>query len=300
MVTIKRPSDFRSIAGCWIFILFILSAAAGGCAFNKKMTVVSAASLMEDVAKAANKQSDLRIIREGMPAFLLLLDGMTESWPENDRLLLAAAQAYSSYAAVHVDRDDTSNRNHLLLRAKTYALLALERRGITDPLTAPFDEFERQVGKTTLSDISYVFWSASCWGNWIGAHTNSIAAVAELPRVEALMRRALALDETYHYGGPHIFLGVLYATRPPVAGGNLELSKQHFLKAIEISGGQFLMGYVYYADYYARRSNDRELFVSTLKKVMDTPAANVPELTLMNTVARHKADHLLRKTDEYF
>ncbi len=87
MVTIKRPSDFRSIAGCWIFILFILSAAAGGCAFNKKMTVVSAASLMEDVAKAANKQSDLRIIREGMPAFLLLLDGMMESWPENDRCL---------------------------------------------------------------------------------------------------------------------------------------------------------------------------------------------------------------------
>jgi hypothetical protein len=187
-----------------------------------------------------------------------------------------------------------------MLRAKTYALLALEQRGIPAPLTTPFDEFERRVGQTTLSDIAYVFWSASCWGNWIGAHTTSISAVAELPRVETLMRRALALDESYHYGGPHIFMGVLYASRPPVAGGNLDLSKHHFLKAIEISQGKFLMAFVYYADHYARKAFDRELFVSTLKKVLEIPADSVPELTLMNTVARNKAEALLGKTDEYF
>jgi hypothetical protein len=282
------------------FILVCLSTVAAGCAFNKKMTVVSTASLVEDVAKAANKQSDLRVIREGMPAFLLLLDGMVESWPGNDRLLLAAAQAYSSYATAFVGADDALFRNVLLLRAKTYALLALEERGISTPLTSPFDEFERRVGQMTIFDIPYLFWSASCWGNWIGAHATSITAVAELPRVEALMRRALVLDETYHYGGPHIFMGVLYASRPQVAGGNLDLSRQHFLKAIEIAQGKFLMAYVYYADYYARKAFDRDLFVSTLKKVLDTPANILPELTLMNTVARQKAEALLGKTDEYF
>jgi hypothetical protein len=292
-------SPLRSTAGVCLFVL-CLGAVAAGCAINKKMTVVGTASLVEDVAKAANKQSDLRVIREGMPAFLLLLDGMVESWPGNDRLLLAAAQAYSSYATAFVGADDALFRDVLLLRAKAYALLALEQRGISTPLVSPFDEFERQVGQMTSSDTPYLFWSASCWGNWIGAHTTSISAVAELPRVEALMRRALALDETYHYGGAHIFMGVLYASRPPVAGGNLDLSKQHFLKAIEIGQGKFLMAHVFYADYYARKAFDRELFVSTLKKVLDTPADIVPELTLMNTVARHKAQDLLGKTDEYF
>jgi hypothetical protein len=264
------------------------------------MTTISAASLVEDVARASYKQTDLRVIREGMPAYLMLMDGLVESWPDNDRLLLAAAQAYSSYAMAFIGADEAAFRDALLLRAKTYALQALAERGVSAPLTSPFAEFEREVGQTTRSDLSYVFWSASCWGNWIGAHTTSITAVAELPRVEALMRRALTLDESYYYGGPHIFMGVLYASRPPVAGGNLDLSNRHFLKAIEIGQGKFLMAYVYYADYYARKVLDRELFVSTLKKVLDSPPDAAPELALMNTVARQKAEALLAKTDAYF
>jgi hypothetical protein len=278
-----------------LFLLFLAS-----CSFQKKMTTINAASLMEDVAKASYKQADLRVIREGMPAYLMLMDGMVEGWPDNDRLLLAAAQAYSSYAAIFTGDDEAGFRDVLLLRAKSYALKALEQRGMAAPLTAPFDQFERQAGQMTRSDVPYVFWSASCWGTWIGAHSSSISALAELPRVEVLMRRALSLDETYNYGGPHVFMGVLYASRPQVAGGNLNLAQQHFLKAIELGQGKFLMAYVYYADYYARKALDRELFVSTLKKVLDTPADTLPELTLMNTVARHKAEALLGKADEYF
>jgi hypothetical protein len=286
-------------AGMRIAILFLMVFLAS-CSAHKKMTTLGAASLVEDVAKASYKQSDLGVIRMGMPAYLMLMDGMVESWPDNERLLISAAQAYSSYAAAFVDDDDTALRDPLLLRAKVYALKALEQRGIAEPLTSLFAQFEHQVGQTKRSDISYLFWAASCWGGWVGAHLTSIAAVAELPRAEALMRRALVLDETYHYGGPHLFMGVLYASRPQVAGGSLELSRQHFLKAIEIGQGKFLMTHVYYADTYARKVLDRELFVSTLKNVLDTPADVVPELTLMNSVARKKAEALLKKADEFF
>lgn len=289
----------RSCRGLRLILIFLLVFPAA-CSLNKKMTVINAAALVEDVARASYKQSDLRVIREGMPAYLMLMDGMVEAWPDNDRLLLAAAQAYSSFATAFVGTDEAMFRDALLLRAKTYALQALEQRGISAPLTAPFDDFERQVGQMTRSDVPYVFWSASCWGNWISAHANSIAAVAELPRVETLMHRALALDESYYYGGPHIFMGVLYASRPAVAGGSLERSREHFLKAIEIGQGKFLAAHVYYADYYARKAFDRELFVSVLNKVLETPAGTVPELTLLNTVARQKAEALLGKTDDYF
>jgi hypothetical protein len=95
-------------------------------------------------------------------------------------------------------------------------------------------------------------------------------------------------------------MGILYASRPSVAGGSLERSQKHFLKAIEIGQGKFLTAYVYYADYYARKAFDRELYVSVLNKVLETPADTVPELTLLNTVARQKAEALLGKTDEYF
>ena len=115
------------VQACALTIMLVLPA---GCGLHKKMTIVSAAALVEDVAKASYKQSDLRLVREGMPAYLMLMDGMVEGWPDNERLLLAAAQAYSSYATAFVGADDAAFRDVLLLRAKTYALLALAQRGI--------------------------------------------------------------------------------------------------------------------------------------------------------------------------
>ena len=287
--------------GLWsrLFLTLILVLATS-CSVNKKVTTISAASLMEDVAKAANKQSDLRVVREGMPAYLLLMDGMVEGWPDNDRLLLAAARTYSSFASAFVTEDDPAFRDVLLSRSKTYALRALEQRGLERPLTSPFDGFEAALKRTTGDDLPYLFWAGSCWAAWIGIHRNSIEALAELPRVEALMRRALALDEGYFYGGPHLFMGIWYASRPSVAGGSLERAHTHFSKAIEFGQGQFLMTYVYYADVYARKTLDRELFTSTLQKTLDTPADIVPELTLLNTVARQKAAKLLAQADEFF
>jgi hypothetical protein len=264
------------------------------------MTVIGAAALVQDVAAAAAKQRDLRVVREGMPAYLLLMDGMVEGWPDNDRLLLAAAQAYSSFAAV-VALDEAQPFGDVLVnRAKGYALRALAARGLPDPLSSPFDVFETAVNRMSRDDLPYAFWGGSCWAGWVSVNRNSIEAIAELPRVEVLMRRALALDGTYYYGGPHLFMGIWYASRPAVAGGSLERAKQHFQRAIEIGGGKFLMTQVYYADVYCRKALDRDGFTSTLDAVLASPVDVVPELTLLNTVAQRKAQALRDHADDYF
>ena len=71
-----------------IFSIFFTLAIAAACIPNKQMTVGSAATLLEDVSNSANKQSDLRVVREGMPAYLMLIDGMVEAVPNNARLLI--------------------------------------------------------------------------------------------------------------------------------------------------------------------------------------------------------------------
>lgn len=287
-------------SGRMCLLILLICLLPTGCAVNKQMTVIGAASLVEDVAKAAYKQTDLRVIREGMPAYLMLMEGMLESWPENDRLLLATAQAYSSFASALVADDDSAFRNVLLSRSKGYALKALEQRGIENPLFSPFDEFEASVRRMNQDDLPYIFWAGSCWAAWISVNRSSIEAIAELPRVETLMRRSLALDESYHYGGPHLFMGIWYASRPAVAGGSLKRAQEHFSRAIEFGQGKFLMTSIYYAEVYCRKAMDRDQFISTLQTVLSTPADIVPELTLMNTVAHQKAENLLARTDEYF
>jgi hypothetical protein len=270
------------------------------CATSKTMTVGATASLLEDIAKAAYRQSDLRLIREGMPAYLMLIDGMVEAVPDNKRLLISAAQSYASFAAAFIQDEDNVYARVLYTRAKAYGLRALKQIGLADPASTPFDAFAADLANLSKKDVPYVFWAASCWGSWISLSQGSIEALAELPRVELLMKKVLELDENFYYGGAHIFMGILNGSKPKMAGGNLELAREHFLRAIELGHGEFLMTYVYYAEYYAKKAFDKDLYVSTLETVLKTPADIMPDLTLLNTVAHTRAEAMLAEADDYF
>jgi len=280
----------------FLCLLFLLSA----CLPNKKLTVGATATLLEEVAKASYRQSDLRILREGMPAYLMLIDGMVQTVPDNEQLLIAAAQSYSSFASLFVEGQDKEYANLLYQRGKQYALKSLEMRGFKEPLQRPFDDFKEGLKRLGKKDVPYIFWAATCWVNWIRLNLDSIEAISELPRVESLMKRALELDEGFYYGGPHLFMGIWFASRPKIAGGDLKKAQEHFMKALDLGQGKFLMAYVYYANYYARKMTDKDLFTSTLQKVLETPAETSPDLVLLNTVAKKQAKELLSHVREYF
>lgn len=279
-----------------IFLVFLPAA----CGTSKTMTVASTAILLEDVAKASYKQSDLRLIREGMPSYLMLIDGMVEAVPENKKLLITAAQSYASYASAFIQDEDKAYAVMLYAKARSYALRALEQHGFKNPVFREFDDFESSLQKMDKEDVPYLFWAASCWGGWISVNRGSMEAMAELPRVVAMMKRVLALDEAFYYGGAHLFMGILEASKPRMAGGDLNLARDHFLKAIELGEGKFLMAKIFYADYYAKKAFDRELFISTLEDVLNTPADIEVALTLLNSVAHQKAQKMIAEVDEYF
>ena len=67
----------------WSLWLFL---ASGGCAPTKPARVSAAAYTAEDVFIAASKQSDPTIVRAGTPAYLMLVDGLIEAYPDNSEL----------------------------------------------------------------------------------------------------------------------------------------------------------------------------------------------------------------------
>ena len=286
----------------WVSILLSLSFLPSlfGCLPSRKLTLASAAVLIEEVAKSSSRQTDLRMIREGTPAYLMLMEGMIEAWPDNERLLLAASRGYSSFASALVDEPDREYQELLLERSKRYGLKALERRGFKDPLGRPLDNFQSGLAALGKEDVPYLFWAATSWASWISLHSDSIEAVAELPRVEWMIKRVLELDEGFYYGGAHLFMGIWYASRPRAFGGDLKKSQEHFLKAFDFGKGNFLMAYVFYANYYARQALDKTLFISILQKVLETPANVESDLTLLNTVAKKRAKELLGHVEDYF
>jgi hypothetical protein len=120
-----------------------------------------------------------------------------------------------------------------------------------------------------------------------------------MPRVEALMKRVVALDEHYQQGAAHLYLGVLATVLTPALGGRPEVGKKHFEQAISLSQGQNLMAKLYYAKNYARGILDRELHDKLLQEIIAADP-RAPDLTLSNIMAQQQAKELLQSADDYF
>jgi tetratricopeptide (TPR) repeat protein len=281
-------------------ILTILCLCLTGCFSTKQMIADSASGLFGELALSANRQSDIALVRQGLPSYLMLIDGMIGTNPENQDLLLAGAQAYASYASL-LEEEESSRASQLIQKAKVYALKALEQNPLFKGASEnSLDLFQMQMDKAEKSQAPFLFGVGSIWGTWIAQGPDSVEGMADLPKVEALMDRVLKLDPGYYYGGPHLFKGIMLSARPVQYGGNLEKALTHFQQALKYSQGKFLMTQIFFAQYYAKQRLDRDLFVKTLNQVLSTPADIEPDLTLINTLAHEKAKRLLNQVDEFF
>lgn len=293
---------FYPVSSCFFALLMAgLVLACTGCIPAKSARVAAVALTLQDVAQAAGRQTDATIVREGTPAYLMLVDGLLEAYPDNRELRVAGCKAYASYASMFVADDQPKAAEALYRRAKLDGFRALSDRGDFGQAAAgSLDEFKSFLERYKKEDVPALFCTASAWGGWISSNLGSVEAVGDLPVFGATLDRVLALDDTYNYGGPHLLMGVYLAVRAPVLGGGLAEAKKHFDRAFAISGNKVLTGKVLFAQYYAVGMKDRQLFEGTLREVMAAPVDEVPELTLPNTLAKEKAKKLMAKTEEYF
>ena len=268
-----------------------------GCAARLKKA--AAGSFIEDVAAATAKQEDILLVKQALPTYVLLTEGLLESNPKDTELLMSAAQLYVLYGSM-VETEDLERGRRLYERAKGYGLRALAGNKHIQPLlAAPFSEFEQITNHLKARDLPTVFWAASAWGAWISVSTESMTALADLPKVIHLMEWVLAEDETYFAGSPHLFLGMYHAALPPMLGGRPEEALRHFDAALSISGGRSLTIKVQKARFYARQIFDRDLYESLLQQVLEAPV-DESEFTLQNAAAKIMAKKLLEEVDEVF
>ena len=268
--------------------------------FGCQMLASSATTrLAQNVSDAVLDQDDPVLVRDGGPAYLIAIDGLIEGDPENQVLLLAGARLYAAYASAFVD--DSARGNKLTTRAKGYGKRAFCERepSLCELSSASFDDFEAEIAKTDQDDLPALFGYGSAWASWVQTNSADWNAIADLPKVQALMERVVALDDDYESGGAHLYLGVLYTLRPASLGGRPEDGRAHFERAIELSDGRNLMAQTMFARQYARLVFDKELHDRLLKEVLEAdPRAR--GFTLTNTLAQEQAVDLLAESDEYF
>ena len=267
-----------------------------GCA---NMLYNATSNVATSLSHAMLNHDDLDTIEAAAPAYLLMADALLQAYPKDIALLTAAAQMYNAYANVFVSEPERAKR--LTQRALDYAQRAAcrQRSLACDWRKQRFTNFKDHLNELTIDDVPVFCAFGSALAGWIQARSDDWNAIAELPRVTAIMQRVIELDETYQQGAAHLYLGVTNTLLPPALGGKPEVGREHFEQAIRLSNGQDLTVKVLYARHYARLVFNRELYERLLQEVISADPI-VPDLTLGNMLAQQQAKELLVKANDYF
>ena len=279
-----------------LLVAALLSACSAG-----QLVVRSSQTILDSGVEAMNRETDPELARAAMPANLKLIEGMLLEDPQNEELLLYAAQGFYGYSYGFIELEDSERAQQLYRRCYDHAHEALHLAGLElNPETAAVADLEAATAKLGKAAVPALFWSASCLAKWIDLDRDDITSVANLASAAILMQRVLDLDENFYYGGPHMFFGVYYGGRSPMLGGNFAMSEEHFRRAGEINRQKLLMVDLLQAEYLYRQQLNRTAFHDTLQNILDAPQGLYPEMALVNAIVKQRAEYLLELEDEWF
>ena len=270
-----------------------------GCGLVGAVTKPLTQGFAESLAGTILNSEDVAMVRDGAPAYLLLVDTLLADAPDDGVMLEQSSILHSAYAAAFVTEPQRSKLLHTKAKALALRAACLRLDDACDLDQRSFRAFQAWVDARSEADVPLMYTLASSWTGWIQAHSDDFAAIAELARAKAIMTKVAELAPAHESGSAFLYLGVFETLLPPAMGGRPEVGRAHFERAVALSEGNHLLTKVMFADQYARLVFDRELHDRLLQEVVSAPA-NVPGLTLMNTIAKQQAKELLDSADEYF
>lgn len=284
----------------------------GGCSV-KQMAINKLGNALAEGGTTFSSDDDPELVRQALPFSLKLMESLLAESPRHRGLLFATASGFTQYAfafvqqeADEVEGEDLAKATELRARAKRLYLRA-RNYGLRG-LEASHPGFEAQlrahpaeaVRVTTRADVRLLYWTACAWGAAISVSKDDPDRVAEVPQVEALIDRALALDESWDRGAIHGFLITYEMSRQGVKGDAAARARQHFERAVELTQGQEASPFVSYAEAVCAQKQDLKQFDELLKRALAIDPDVRPESRLFNLVMQRRARWLLGKRDELF
>lgn len=294
------------------FVTFLLASVAAGCSV-RKVAIKKLGDALAEGGTTFASDDDPELVRGALPFSLKLMESLLAEAPDHKGLLFAASSGFTQYAYAFVqeDADEMETRDlttamemrarakRLYLRARNYGLRGLEmsHRGFeqslrSNPLSA--------MTVARRAEVPLLYWTAASWGSAIALSKDDPGMVAEQPIVEALIDRALQLDEAYGEGAVHSFLITYEMSRQGAPGDRAERSRRHFERAMQLSGGFQAGPLVALAEAVSLSRQDRREFQSLLERALSIDSNAKPGFRLVNLVMQRRARWLLSRIDELF
>jgi len=256
---------------------------------------------------------DPELVKAAVPFSLKLIESLLAESPRHAGLLLAACSGFTQYgyAFVKQESDEFEDRDlatsealrqrakRLFLRARNYGVRALDVQHPNFAQTLRTRP-KSAVRELPARDVNVVFWTAAAWGAAISVSKDDPALISDQLIVEALLDRALELDEDFDHGAIHGLLIGYEMVRQGAAGDPAERARKHFARAVDLSRGQAASPYVSLAESVAVAKQDRPEFEALLRQALAIDADATPEMRLANLIAQRRARWLLARVDELF
>ena len=282
------------------YLIFLTVFFLEGCS-TERIALRMALPLVEGQYTSIQEEKDPELAEKAIPASLKMMEGFLKRDPGNAKLLQRLAEGFCGYAFSFLEDTDPLRASDLYLRGRQYASRALKADSdLTGLETQGLENLKTELGRATEDSVASLFWMGQCWGGWLRLNLDRPEAFADISKVEQVMQRVVALDETYNYAGPHLFLGVFYGGRSKLLGGNPEKAQFHFERNLALTGNKYLLTHYLYARTYAVQVQNVKLFERLLAQVKDAPADGLPEQRLANEVAKMKAERLSQQAEELF
>ena len=273
-------------------------------------------SRMADAASSGGevfaRDDDPELVRGAVPFALKSMESLLDSSPDHKGLLTALCRGFTQYAVAFVRQDAEEARDpearragmertrRLLLRAREYGMrgLSVGRMGFPPALSA---DPSAAAARIDAADVPLLYWTGVAWSFAVSASSDDPSLLADLPRIEALMRRALALEERYDAGAIHEYFVAFEGGRPEAMGGSVDRARYHMERALALSGGRKVSPLVTFAETVSVRTQDRRGFLDLLDRALAFDARSAaPEHRMGNLVSQRRARWLKGRVDELF
>jgi predicted anti-sigma-YlaC factor YlaD len=290
----------------------LLVTVANGCSV-KKYAINTLGDALSGSGATFASDDDPELIKAAIPFSLKLIESLLAESPTHEGLLLAACSGFTQYSFAFVqqeadEKEDSDLAAADVLRARAKRLYARARRYGLRGLEASHPNLTQELSRNpkaavqsaTIDDLPLLFWTAAAWGAAISISKDDPSMISDQVVVEALIDRALELNEAFQHGAIHGFLIAYEMARQGAKGDAAARSKKHFDRALVLSNGQLASPFVSLAESVALENQDRAGFETLLNRALAVDPDARPEWRLQNLIAQRRARWLLGRVDELF
>ncbi len=288
-------------------MLLAASLSVGGTGCIKKLMLDGQIKGTRDGSAAVNTLHDFEVARSVAQAGVGQIEGMHRLAPQNTDALFMLTRSWAGlsfgfteddYEVAYEKGDDVMAAYHQARARAGFERAVFYGKELMGHTAEGFDDSLKNANTvrawlvenyTEPEQAEELLWVGYAWIGRVGASKDIPEIVGEMYIGVELIRRSLELDETVQYGTGHIVMGAYHAR---TAMAELDESKKHFDRALEINGGKFLAAKLNYATRYYCFKRDKANYDKLLHEVL-AAGDDLPEARLPNVIAKRRARRYL-------